>query len=358
MSATALKKVSASLRQLKPSAMPPSVSPMLCTLSSEAFDDPDWFFEPKFDGLRVLARQGGKELALLSRNQKSQNFQFPDIVAALRKSLPRRAIIDGEVVCLDEQGNSSFRLLQQRFHLQNAREVEERMKRFPAHLYVFDVLYADGYDVTPLPLKDRKDVLRKLVRWSDRIRWTEFRPEHGLAFSQEACREGREGIIAKQANSPYIQARSDWWLKVKCIGRQEFVIGGFTDPERSRVGLGALLVGYYSDDGKQLIYAGKVGTGFTHEVLLDLRRRLDKLRQERCPFDAGDPPRGAKVHWAKPRLVAEIAFAEWTQNNLLRQPRFEGLRTDKKPEECRRERPAVDAATKPSTSDQRSTSGG
>ena len=357
MAATATKKVTSPLRQLKATAMPSSVSPMLCTLSSEAFDDPDWIFEPKFDGLRILARFDGKELLLLSRNQKSQNFQFPDIVAALRKSLPRQAIVDGEVVCLDEQGNSSFRLLQQRFHLQNAREVEERMKRFPAYLYLFDVLYADRYDVTPLPLKDRKDILHKLVRWSDRIRWTEFRRQHGLVVFQEACREGHEGIIAKQVNSPYLQARSDWWLKVKCIGRQEFVIGGFTDPERSRVGLGALLVGYYSDDGQRLIYAGKVGTGFTHQALLDLRRRLDKLRQERCPFDDGDLPRGPNVHWVKPRLVAEIAFGEWTQNNLLRQPRFEGLRPDKKPEECRRERPAVDAATKPAIPDQGGTNG-
>ena len=196
MAATATRKVTSPWRQLKATAMPSSVSPMLCTLSSEAFDDPDWIFEPKFDGLRILARFDGKELLLLSRNQKSQNFQFPDIVAALRKSLPRRAIIDGEVVCLDEQGNSSFRLLQQRFHLQNAREVEERMKRFPAYLYVFDVLYADRYDVTPLPLKDRKDILHKLARWSDRIRWTEFRRQHGLALFQEACRQGREGIIA------------------------------------------------------------------------------------------------------------------------------------------------------------------
>jgi bifunctional non-homologous end joining protein LigD len=164
-------------------------------------------------------------------------------------------------------------------------------------------------------------------------------------------------VIAKRRGSVYESRRSPHWLKMKCEATQEFVVGGFTDPRGSRVGLGALLVGYYSDDGKRLIYAGKVGTGFTHEVLLDLRRRRDKLRQERCPFDAGDPPRGPNVHWVKPRLVAEIAFAEWTQHNLLRQPRFEGLRPDKKPEECRRERPAVDATTKPSTADQDSANG-
>jgi bifunctional non-homologous end joining protein LigD len=128
-------------------------------------------------------------------------------------------------------------------------------------------------------------------------------------------------------------------VKVKCIGRQEFAIGGFTDPQRSRVGMGALLVGYYSDDGKRLIYAGKVGTGYTRETLLELRERLDRLEQKESPFDESAPPHGGHVHWVRPRLVAEIAFGEWTQNGLLRQPRFEGLRTDKKPRECKRERP-------------------
>jgi bifunctional non-homologous end joining protein LigD len=143
-----------------------------------------------------------------------------------------------------------------------------------------------------------------------------------------------------------VSGRSGWWVKIKCLGRQEFVVAGFTDPQRSRVGLGALLVGYYSDDGKRLIYAGKVGTGYTRETLLDLRRRLDKLEQEEIPFDEGQPPRGSNVHWVRPQLVAEIAFGEWTQNGLLRQPRFEGLGPDKKPHECRRERPKAASGTK------------
>src|SRR5207248_2956227 len=143
----------------------------------------------------------------------------------------------------------------------------------------------------------------------------------------------------KHRASRYAGGRSAWWVKVKCLGRQEFVIGGFTDPQRSRVGLGALLVGYYGDDGRRLIYAGKVGTGYTNEMLLDLRARLGRLEQPGCPFDAGDPPTGEHVHWVRPRLVAEIAFGEWTQNGMLRQPRFEGLRPDKSPKQCRRERP-------------------
>jgi bifunctional non-homologous end joining protein LigD len=289
----------------------------------------------------VLARFDGRELTLLSRNQALQNFQFPDVVAALRDSLKRPVIVDGEVVCLDEHGRSSFRSLQQRFHLKNAHEVEVRRHQHPAYIYLFDLLYMDSYDLTVLPLKDRRALLRHVVRWAHQVRWTEYQPETGQALWQQVCRQGGEGIIGKHLHSPYVQGRSAWWVKLKCIGRQEFVIGGLTDPQRSRAGLGALLVGYYSDDGKRLIYAGKVGTGYTRQVLLDLRAHLDTLAQRPSPFDAGDPPGGSQVHWVRPQLVAEIAFSEWTQNGLLRQPRFEGLRMDKKPRECRRERPAT-----------------
>jgi bifunctional non-homologous end joining protein LigD len=311
---------------------------MLCTLVAEPFDHPAWIFEPKYDGLRILGRFDGTELTLLSRRGKSQNFQFPDVVEALRASLARPAIVDGEVVCFDAAGKSSFRDLQQRFHLKDAAEVEARMRRYPAYVYLFDLLYLDGHDLTRLPLHERKKRLDGAVRWSERVRPTPYQREKGKALWRQACREGSEGIIGKHLESRYAAGRSSWWVKVKCVGRQEFVIGGFTDPQRSRVGLGALLVGYYSDDGKRLIYAGKVGTGYTRVTLLDLRERLDRLEQDDSPFDEGEPPHGENVHWVRPRLVAEIAFGEWTQNGLLRQPRFEGLRTDKKPRECKRER--------------------
>ena len=326
-------------QQLQPASMPGQLDPMLCTLIAAPFDHPAWIFEPKYDGLRVLAYFDGRELTLRSRNHASQNFQFPDVVAALRESLTRPGIVDGEVVCLDEHGRSSFRALQQRFHLRNAREVTVRMQRHPAYLYLFDLLYVDCYDVRVLPLKDRKALLRESVHWSHHVRCTVYQSERGKALWRQACREGSEGIIGKHLDSPYVEGRSSWWVKVKCIGRQEFVVGGFTDPQRSRVGLGALLIGYYSDDGQRLIYAGKVGTGYTREALLDLRSHLDALEQRKSPFDAGDLPHGSQVHWVRPQLVAEIAFGEWTQNGMLRQPRFEGLRTDKTPRECRRERP-------------------
>jgi bifunctional non-homologous end joining protein LigD len=319
--------------------LPRAPSPMLCTLVAEPFNNKDWIFEPKYDGLRVIGVFDGQRLTLLSRNHQPQNLQFPDIVAALQASLRYPAIVDGEVVCFDAQGRTSFRSLQQRFHLKDAAEVQERMQQYPAYLYLFDLLYVDRFDVSRLPLDKRKELLREAVDWSEHIRWTPFQEGEGMRLWRQACREESEGIVGKLRSSRYVHGRSDAWVKIKCLARQEFVIGGFTDPQRTRVGLGALLAGYYSDDGKRLLYAGKVGTGYTHEMLLDLRQRLDPLEQAASPFHRADVPHDEHVHWVKPQLVAEIAFGEWTQNGMLRQPRFEGLRPDKRPKECRRERP-------------------
>jgi DNA ligase D-like protein (predicted ligase) len=327
------------LRSLPPGPLPQFVPPMLCTLIADPFDDPDWIFEPKFDGQRVLGRFDGQDVQLLSRYGHDDALWFPEIPGALNQGLDKPALVDGEIVSLDQKGKSSFRMLQQRFHLRDPREIARRARQFPAYFYVFDLLYTDRYDITSLPLIERKKLLREAVKWSERIRWTEFSQRTGVRLFREACRRGEEGIIGKRLDSRYVSGRSRDWIKLKCINRQEFVIGGFTEPQGSRAGLGALLVGYYEPDGKTLVYAGKVGTGFSREMLLDLRRRLERLEQSRPPFDKGDPPRGPEVHWVKPELVAEIGFTEWTQNNLLRQPRFEGLRTDKKSREVRREVP-------------------
>jgi bifunctional non-homologous end joining protein LigD len=326
-------------KTLKPTTMPKHPPLMQCTLVAEPFDDPNWIFEPKLDGLRVLCWFDGRHQHLLSRQYKAQNTQFPEVMNALHTSLPYPVILDGEVVCLDANGNSSFRLLQQRLHLHDPTVIEARMRQYPAYLYIFDLLYLDHYDVSGLPLEQRKGLLSQSVRWSDRIRWTEYTPEKGTQLFQDKCERGGEGVVGKHRQSLYVPGRSRSWVKIKCLSRQEFVIGGFTDPKGSRVGLGALLVGYYSDDGRSLIYAGKVGTGYSRPMLLELRRQLEPLEQGRSPFDQGDPPRGAGVHWVSPALVAEIAFAEWTHHDKLRQPRFVGLRLDKRPEECRRERP-------------------
>jgi bifunctional non-homologous end joining protein LigD len=329
------------LAGLKPVPMPPTPEPMLCTLVAEPFDDPAWLFEPKLDGLRVLCRYDGESLSLISRNNKPQNSFFPDVAGPLQQALETPVILDGEIICIDAQGQSSFRALQQRFHLTNPAEVRARVVEHPAYMYLFDILYAERYSLTELPLEQRKPILRAAVNWSERVRYTEGFPEKGRQLFGEACRQGSEGIVAKHLRSLYLSGRSGDWLKIKCGQRQELVIGGFTDPQRTRVGLGALLVGYYENG--DFVYAGKVGTGFNTETLRDLRERLEAIETRVSPFQKNDPPRGPGVHWARPQLVAEIAFGEWTQNGLLRQPRFEGLRMDKKPAAVRRERPKAEA---------------
>src|SRR5262245_19432740 len=221
------------------SRLRPYTQPMLCTLVKEPFDDVGWIFESKFDGMRVLVRFDGEDLVLLSRNQKSQNRQFPEIVNAFKNRLNRPAILDGEIVCLDENGQSRFRLLQQRFHLEDPAQIEARLKEFPAYLYVFDLLWLDGDDLTDQPLERRKAILKRAVAWSNTIRNTPFVRGKGIQLLRQTCRDGGEGIIAKRLGTPYVPGeRSPDWLKIKCLGRQEFVIGGFTDPQRSRVGLG------------------------------------------------------------------------------------------------------------------------
>jgi ATP-dependent DNA ligase len=217
---------------------------MAATLVDRPFDYPDWVFEPKLDGLRVLPRFDGRNLTLLSRNDKPQEAAFPDVAAALRDALSCPAVLDGEVVCFDAEGRTSFRALQQRFHLLDPSEIRSRAERFPAFIFLFDLLWLDGDDLTGEPLSERKRLLREAVQWSDRVRWTEFRTGEGQALFRDACRRGDEGIIGKLLSSRYVGRRDPAWVKVKCVGRQEFVIGGFTDPQRSRVGIGALLVGY------------------------------------------------------------------------------------------------------------------
>jgi DNA ligase D-like protein (predicted ligase) len=286
---------------------------MTATLVAQPFDQLDWVFEPKFDGLRVLIYFDGRNIRLVIRNEKPQEAMFPDVAAALRTALRERAVVDGEVVCFDDQGRISLRALQQRFHLKNATDVQARAQQYPASVYLFDLLWFDGRDFTGEPLSDRKPILRRAVNWSDRVRWTESAPGSGKAKFRAACRRGEEGIMAKLASSRYVAGRSAAWLKIKCLGRQEFAIGGFTDPQRSRVNFGALLVGYY--DGGRLTYAGKVGTGYTRVTLRELRKRLNRLERSTSPFDDGDPPVGPGVHWVQPELVVDIGFAEWVRRD-------------------------------------------
>ena len=210
---------------------------MLCTLVKDVVEGPGWIFEPKLDGLRILAIvQPENRIQLISRNDKPQNGIFPEIVDGLRRCVKKTAMLDGEIVSLDTNGQASFRLLQQRFHVTDASRLQERMRRFPAQLFVFDVLYFDRCDLRSLPLEQRKRILHEAINWREPIREIDFVTREGRQFFQRTCKSGGEGIIAKRLDSPYTGERSDAWLKIKCSGRQEFVIGGFTDPQRSRVG--------------------------------------------------------------------------------------------------------------------------
>jgi len=304
---------------------------MLATLKEEPFTRKGWLFEAKLDGERCLALRCRADVQLLSRNQKRLNDTYPELVRAFRSQKAERFAVDGEIVTF-EGDVTSFSKLQQRMQVRHP--PEELRRKIPVWVYAFDLLHLDGYDTRQLPLRNRKELLHKALDFKDPLRFTEHRETDGEAFYREACSKGWEGIIAKNGDSLYVSARSREWLKFKCTKEQEFVIGGYTDPKGQRTGFGALLVGYY--EAGKLVYAGKVGTGFDEEILRRLGRQLAQLETRTSPFAAGASlPRGA--HWVKPKLVAQIGFAEWTPEGKLRHPRFLGLRSDKGPEEVVRE---------------------
>jgi bifunctional non-homologous end joining protein LigD len=319
--------------------LPDWLEPELATLTKDRFSGPGWLFERKLDGERCLSFRSGTSLRLMTRNQKEVANNYPEIALALRDQGQGEQdqddfIVDGEIVAF-QGAETSFELLQSRIHV--ARPDPNLIKRVPVFYYIFDVLYAGDRDVRPLPLRERKDILAGLLSFDDPLRYTEHRDTDGEAFYAEACRQGWEGLIAKRADAPYRPGRSRDWLKFKCETNQEFVIGGFSDPQRSRIGFGALLLGYYDSSGR-LVYAGKVGTGFDTKLLRSLHGEMTDMEQDKTPFDLGDLPRPG-VHWIEPTLVAQIGFSEWTRDGQLRHPRFQGLRRDKAATEVVREIP-------------------
>jgi bifunctional non-homologous end joining protein LigD len=304
---------------------------MLATLTHDVFSDPAWMYERKLDGVRCLLFRRGGDVHLMSRNRQRMNDTYPELVREIEKQRCRDFIADGEIVAF-EKGRTSFSRLQQRIGIHDPDAA--RRSGIAVHLYLFDLLHLEDRDVTRLPLRDRKRLLKHALCFGGHIHFTPHRLEHGEALLEEACRKGWEGLIAKRIDSTYEHRRSRSWLKFKCGNRQELVIGGYTDPKGSRTGFGALLLGYYEDG--TLHYAGKVGTGFDEELLETLTRRLAKLERDECPF--GETPREKGVHWVAPRLVGEVGFTEWTQEGKLRHPRFLGLREDKRAREVTRER--------------------
>ena len=296
--------------------------PQLATLTDRRFSDPDWLYERKLDGVRLLVRCEGGTVTLLSRNGNVVSGGYPELVDALASAVTGDLLADGEVVAF-ERGRTSFSRLQARIHLRDARRIAAT--GVAVHLYLFDLVQLDGHDLSRLPLRTRKRLLRRAVTWGGPLRFSAHRNGDGEAYFEHACRQGWEGLIAKRAAAPYRSGRSPDWLKLKCEAGQELVVGGFTEPRGSRASLGALLVGYF--EAGRFRYAGKVGTGFSAATLKDLRARLDTLERERSPF--ADEIREPGAHWVEPELVAQIGFTEWTRDGRLRHPRYEGLRQDK-----------------------------
>lgn len=316
--------------RLKKAPPPERSRPMLATLTHEPFSDKEWIFERKLDGERILAFRQGGEVRLLTRNGKDAGTTYPEIVEALEKEACKAFVADGEVVAFDGDV-TSFSRLQQRMQIRNVSET--RKSEVPVYYYLFDLMYLDGYELDDLPLRTRKKLLKRALVFHEPVRYTPHRNTSGKAYFKEACGKGWEGLIAKKAGAPYVHKRSRDWLKFKCTRGQEMVIGGYTAPEGSRTGFGALLLGYYEDG--ELRYAGRVGTGFSEDELRRLLERFRKLETSTSPFaeEVGD----SDVTWLEPELVAEIGFTEWTDAGRLRHPRFLGLRRDKSPEEVVRE---------------------
>jgi bifunctional non-homologous end joining protein LigD len=320
-------------RRLVPGPQPDWIDPMLATLTQRRFSSPDWIFERKLDGERCLAFRRGAEVHLLSRNRHRLDGTYPELVDGLRAQSDHDVVVDGEVVAFEE-GRMSFARLQRRMGISDP-ELARRSGVAIAY-YIFDLLHLDGHRITALPLRARKSLLTQALTYGNPLRLTVHRNTEGEAFLRDACGRGWEGLVAKRADSEYVGRRSTDWLKLKCSNRQELVVGGFTDPAGSRVGFGALLVGYF--ESGRLRYAGKVGTGYDVATLRSLRSRLGELEQDAPAFV--DPVRERGTHWVRPELVAEVAFSEWTTDGRLRHPRFVGLRSDKVAADVVRERAA------------------
>ena len=324
-----------------PSAKPRFIEPMKAKLVDEPPKHGDWIYELKFDGFRAIGVKIDKKVSLISRNEKTLDARFPEIVNAMKNLPVRECVIDGEIVALDEEGRSSFQLLQ-------ALEMEGR--KSPLRFYVFDLLQLDGKSLLQLPLEERKQLLTKLCESvGDPIRYSGEIGGDAKSLLAEVKRRGLEGLIGKQRKSVYEPGRrSGAWIKLKCMNEQEFVIGGYTPPAGSRKHFGAILVGYYEDGS--LKFAGKVGTGFTAKTLSILHKKFLEEERDDCPFvdlpakqngkwvQGITPSMMKKMHWVNPKFVAEIKFAEWTRDKKLRAPVFLGLREDKNAHEVTRER--------------------
>lgn len=311
--------------------MPRVIKPMLATLVDEPFSDPDWIFETKWDGFRSVCFLRNGKARFVSRNQLDMTPQYPELAKIGTRVKAEQAILDGEIVALDEHGMPRFQLLQPRHGRKNASEIARLAKHSRIVYYIFDLLYYNGYDLMSCTLVDRKAVLEKIIRPGKIASYSFHVVGDGKAFFREIEKFRLEGMMAKRAASPYVQKRSRDWLKIKTVQRSEVVIGGYTKPRGSREYLGALVVGLYRD-GK-LHYVGHSGGGFDRKSLKQIYELLQPLKTSVCAFVV-KPQTNEPVQWVKPRLVAEVKFSEWTADHRMRHPIFVGLREDKRPEQC------------------------
>ncbi len=326
--------------RLKPAAYPGWLAPMLATAASKPATAGNWLYEQKLDGQRCLIYRKGDQVQLISRNQLLITDQYPELVAALNNQRPSDFVLDGEIVSF-EDGQPRFERMQKRMHVKNPSK--QLLKEAPAILYLFDILYIDGYDSTRLSQLERKELLRAAIDYADPLRYMEHEVGNGQKLLDKACKAGLEGIIAKDPTITYQHKRSKSWLKFKCVRQQEAVIGGYTEGTAGMRGFGSLLVGYFRPGDDRLQFAGGVGTGFSDEAIRDIGRQLEALTSSENPFAPDDMLPKTGVHWVKPELVAQVGFGEWTSANKMRHPRFLGLRVDKDPREVTREQPLAEA---------------
>lgn len=315
--------------RLRKRPQPAWIDPTKATLTYDYFWSDDWAYEWKLDGERILAVKRGGRVKLFSRNKIVLNTTYPEVVDALAR-IKGDWWMDGEIVAF-EGSNTSFTKLQDRLHIKD--EAEARKTKTPVFYYVFDCMYLDGYDLRRLPYRERRRILRASVRTGGPLRTLPMEQNVDAKFFRQICRKGWEGLIVKDLSGTYESKRTPKWLKFKCGNGQEFIIIGYTDPRRSRIAFGALLLGFY--DGGRLKYAGKVGTGFDQATLKELLAKMRPLETD-SP-DLGEKVHGKGLHWIKPRLVCEVGFTEWTDEHRLRHPRYLGLREDKPAKEVIRE---------------------
>jgi len=311
---------------------------MLATTIEEPFDSPDWLFEIKWDGYRAVAFIENGKVRLISRNQNELTARYPELRDLSKSVQAKTAILDGEVVALDEQGRASFSLMQQRTGFRPGGRRAATNADVPVLYYAFDLLYLDGYDWRKLPLELRKKKLASILIAGDSVRYSDHYQKQGKALFDMAQQKGLEGILAKKRDSIYQERRSSEWLKIKIRHRLEAVIGGYTEPEGSRMNFGSIVLGLYDKQGR-LIHVGQAGSGFNQKSLTEIWKLLKKRETRQNPF-YGEVEALRKVFWVKPELVAEIEYAEWTEGATggtgpkLRAPVFLGLRDDKDPKEC------------------------